>query len=69
MIERPDGFLVAQLVGIASPDQATDPIGAGQMKIALDRSMAQDLEMTYAAALRDRAKPTINQAAIEPLLQ
>lgn len=69
MLERPDGFLVAKLVGIASPDPATDPIGASQMKTALDRSMSQDLEMTYAAALRDRAKPTVNQAAIETLIQ
>jgi peptidyl-prolyl cis-trans isomerase D len=69
MIETPDGFLVAKLVGIASPDPATDPVGSAQMKSALDQSIAQDIEMTFAAALRDREKPTVNQTLMESLIQ
>ncbi len=69
MIETPSGFLVAKLVEVTSPDPATDPAGAGQMRTALTRSIDQDIEITYAAALRDRAKPTVNQAMLESLIQ
>ncbi len=69
MLEQPDGFLVVKLVGISSPDPMTDPLGAAQMRMALARSLDQDMEITYAAALRDRAKPRVNQALLESLIQ
>lgn len=69
MIQIPDGFLVAQLVDISAPDPATDPVGTAQMRTALDRSISQDIEMTFAAALRDREKPTINQPLVDSLIQ
>ncbi len=69
MLETPEGFLVAKLVGIEAPDPAADPLGAGQMRTALTKAISQDVEMTYAAALRDRAKPTINRTLLESLTQ
>jgi peptidyl-prolyl cis-trans isomerase D len=69
MVQTPDGFLVAQLIGISSPDIATDPVGAAQMQTALNQSIGQDIEMTFAAALRDREKPTINQQLVDSLIQ
>jgi peptidyl-prolyl cis-trans isomerase D len=69
MLETPSGFLVAKLVEVQSPDPQTDPAGAAQMRTALSRSIDQDMEITYAAALRDRVKPTVNQAMLESLIQ
>jgi peptidyl-prolyl cis-trans isomerase D len=69
MIETADGFLVAKLVEVASPDPATDPLGAGQMRTALNKAVSQDIELTFAAALRDRVKPTINRTLLESLTQ
>lgn len=69
MLEQADGFLVVKLVGVMSPDPLTDPVGTAQMRTALTRSLNQDLEMVYAAALRDRAKPRVNQALLESLIQ
>jgi peptidyl-prolyl cis-trans isomerase D len=69
MLETPSGFLVAKLVEVQSPDPQTDPAGAAQMRTALSRSIDQDIEITYAAALRDRVKPTVNQAMLESLIQ
>ena len=69
MVETPDGFVVAQLVATDAPAPSTDPIGLGQLQTALDRSLGQDMDAVYAAALRDRAKPTVNQAMLQGLLQ
>jgi hypothetical protein len=56
-------------MGVSSPDIATDPVGAAQLKAALNQSIGQDMEMTFAAALRDRQKPTINQQLLDSLIQ
>lgn len=69
MIETPSGFIVAKLVEASSPDLAADPLGAGQMRTALAKSVAQDAEITFAAALRDRAKPTVNRTLLDSVSQ
>ena len=69
MIETPEGFVVARLDGINAPEPASDPAAAAQMRVALNESLAQDVEMTYAAALRQRAKPTVNRPLFESLVQ
>ena len=69
MVETPEGFIVARLDSINAPEPASDPAAAAQMRVALNESMAQDVEMTYAAALRQRAKPTVNRPLFESLVQ
>lgn len=69
MVETPEGFYVLRLASIESPDPAADPLGAGQMRTALSSALAQDIELTYAAALRERAKPTVNRTLLESLSQ
>jgi peptidyl-prolyl cis-trans isomerase D len=69
MVQAPDEFLVAQLIGVSSPAMSTDPVGAAQMKTSLDQSIGQDVEMTFAAALRDREKATVNQRVVDSLIQ
>jgi peptidyl-prolyl cis-trans isomerase D len=68
MTETPDGFVVAVVAEIQTPDAAADPIGYGQMREQLTRSIAEDLQMTLAAALRDRGKPQINRTELDTLV-
>lgn len=69
MIETPAGFYVAKLVTITAPEPQTDPAGAAQMRTGLDRSIGQDVELIYAAALRDRDRPQVNRTLFESLSQ
>ena len=69
MVETPEGFIVARLDAIHAPEPSSDPAAAAQMRVALNESMAQDVEMAYAAALRQRAKPTVNRPLFESLVQ
>jgi peptidyl-prolyl cis-trans isomerase D len=69
MVETPDGFVVAVLTQIQTPDAKSDPIGFGQMRLTLDRSLADDIEATYLSALRARSNPRINQALLNSVAQ
>jgi peptidyl-prolyl cis-trans isomerase D len=61
MIETEDGFMVATLAEIRPANAAADPIGYGQVRDALTRSMGDDLQAALAFAVRDRASPKINR--------
>jgi peptidyl-prolyl cis-trans isomerase D len=69
MIETKDGFIVAQLAAIDDPDPAADPAGMGQLKDALTRAVADDLEITFASAVRDRGKPELNRTQLDSIVQ
>lgn len=69
MVETPTGFIVARLDTVTSPELASDPVGAAQMRTALEQSVARDVEVVFASALRDRAKPTINRTLLESAVQ
>jgi len=69
MIETNDGFLVASLAEVQLPDPAADPAGFGQLKDALTKSVGDDLELTFALALRDRGKPEVNRALLDSIVQ
>lgn len=69
MVETPEGFWVAVLTDIQAPDGKSDPIGFGQMRLALDRSLGDDVESTYLNALRSRANPRINQELLKSVAQ
>jgi peptidyl-prolyl cis-trans isomerase D len=65
MVTTPDSYVVAVLTDIQEPDPATDPVGYGETRDALNRSLAGDITMTFANALRDRAHPRINQQLLD----
>ena len=69
MVETPQGFLVARLAEITEPDPAADPAAAAQIRTGLGLALAQDIEVTYATALRERAHPTVNRSLLESLTQ
>jgi peptidyl-prolyl cis-trans isomerase D len=67
MVETPEGFVVAVLSEIQLPDPKADPVGYGQVQQALARALGEDIQNVYATAVRDRANPHVNQAAVESL--
>ena len=67
MIETSTGFIVAGLAKAEVPE--ADAATLAQMRAGLDTALGQDIEMTFAAALRDRAKPTVNQTMLDTLTQ
>ncbi len=69
MFEDADGFTVAVLAEIQTANADADPVGYGQMREALNRAVGDDTENVFAAAVRDRARPKVNRAAIESLVQ
>ena len=69
MVSTPLGYLVARLDAIQTPDLAADPDSANQLRQALTQQMAQDMEVLYANAMRDKAKPRVNGALLESLVQ
>ncbi len=69
MVETAEGFIVVRLTDIHVPDPAADPAAAGQLRDALDRALGQDVTVAFATALRDRAKPRVNRALLDSLVE
>ena len=65
MVETPDGFVVAVPAEIVEADPKANPAGFDQVRAAVSRSIATDLASVFADALRARAQPRINQAALD----
>ena len=62
-------FAVAVLAEIqpAAPD--ADPIGYGQVRDALGAAIGDDVQAVLTAGLRARAKPLINRAMVDRIVQ
>ncbi|MBV9655030.1 MAG: peptidyl-prolyl cis-trans isomerase [Acetobacteraceae bacterium] len=69
MVETPDGFVVAVLGDVETPDHTTDPAGYARLQDALARSLGNDTEIVLAQALRDRAQPRVNARQLDSLIQ
>jgi len=69
MIETPDGFVVAQLTQIQTPNPAADPVGYQQLKATLSGSLADDMQAVFAGVVTARDNPRINQAVIQQIAQ
>jgi hypothetical protein len=69
MIETPDGFVVAQLAQIQTPNPASDPVGYQQLKASLSGNLADDMQAVFAGVVTARDNPRINQAVIQQIAQ
>ena len=69
MIETPDGFVVAQLTQIQTPNPDTDPVGYQQLKASLSGRLADDMQAVFAGVVTARENPRINQAVIQQIAQ
>lgn len=69
MVETPEGFVVAQLTGVQKPDPATDATAYDTVRQKLDGAIADDIELSYVAALRDHAQPTVNRRKLNSVIE
>jgi len=69
MVETADGFLVAALVEVQTPDPASDPIGYGRVRDALTQAIGDDMENVFTSTVREHAHPRINRPVLNSLTQ
>jgi hypothetical protein len=69
MVETNDGFVVASVANIITPDPKSDPGGLTQTTSGLTNALRDDLFIAYAQALRTAAKPRVNAQLVEGLIQ
>ena len=69
MVETADGFIVAGLADVTTPDPAADPAGYAQLRQNLTQAVAQDVVMAFAGAVRTRLKPTVNRTILNSFSQ
>jgi peptidyl-prolyl cis-trans isomerase D len=69
MIETPDGFVVAQLAQIQTPNPDADPVGYQQLRASLAGNLADDMQAVFAGVVTARDNPRINQSVIQQIAQ
>jgi peptidyl-prolyl cis-trans isomerase D len=69
MVETNVGFTVAVLADITKPDPKSDPSGLENVRQGLSKAIADDLLVSYGTAIRDAAKPVINQKVFDQFAQ
>ena len=69
MVETPAGFTVFTPTEIATPDPKADPAGYAQIRDGLARSVGDDLELTFASALRQRQGVKVNETQLNNFVQ
>lgn len=65
MVQTANGFLLAVPAAIVHPDPAKDKTQVAALRAVLGRAMAQDVAGGFAAALRARAHPRIDQGQLD----
>ncbi len=69
MVETNNGFVVATLADITKPDPKSQPEELDQVRRALTKSISDDLLVSYGTAVRDSAKPVVNQKVFDQFAQ
>ena len=69
MFETPDSFLVFTPTDVSAPDPASDAAGVERIRAGLMQQLSQDMEITFATALRTRMRPTVNRAMFDSMSQ
>lgn len=69
MLETAEGFIVAVPAEIVAADPEADKNGYEQTKVAVIRSIGNDLTTLFTEALRQRADPRLNQKNIDSIVQ
>ena len=69
MVESATGFVVAVPTADTKPDPAANVAAVERVSTQLATAASNDLELTYATALRQRAKVTVNSKALSELSQ
>lgn len=69
MVETPEVFLVATPAEIIQADPKADEAGYARIRDGLAQAMGNDVETAFVNALRDRAKPRVNQKIVDSFVQ
>jgi peptidyl-prolyl cis-trans isomerase D len=69
MVEADQGFWVFVPVSIQKPDPAADPAAVDHVRLQLAGAESDDLEMTFAVALREHDKVTVNRRLLDSVAQ
>jgi peptidyl-prolyl cis-trans isomerase D len=69
MVETPEAFLVAVPDKVETPDPKADPSRYNTVREVLTRATESDLAQGFAAALRTRAEPRVNQSVFDSFVQ
>jgi peptidyl-prolyl cis-trans isomerase D len=69
MLEADGGFWVFVPVEVQKPDPAADPAAVDRVRLQMAGAVSEDLEATYAAALRAREKVTVNRRVLDSVAQ
>ncbi len=69
MVEDPTGFAVAVTVDVRKADPAADPQALDRLRLQLSGAMSNDLEITYANALRLGETVTVNTRLLDSIAQ
>ncbi|MDR3523860.1 MAG: SurA N-terminal domain-containing protein [Acetobacteraceae bacterium] len=69
MIETPNGFTVAVLDHVVTPDPAKDADGVARIRDELAKSIASDIESSFIVSVRNAASPKINAALLDQMAQ
>ncbi len=68
MLEGAKGFAVITVTGIQQPEPAANRLAYDRLQGTLDEAFGDDIEASYAMALRDRTKPVLNPQAIRSVI-
>ncbi|MFS3134451.1 peptidyl-prolyl cis-trans isomerase [Gluconacetobacter sacchari] len=68
MLDEPDGFYIATLTAITHPAPATQAMQVDRIRTSLSQALADDIGMSYAAALQQAVKPKTNMGALKSAL-
>ena len=69
VVEADQAFWVFVPATIEKPDPDADPAGLDRVRRQLAGAVSDDLEMTFATALRDREKVTVNRRLLDSVAQ
>ncbi|WP_428393862.1 SurA N-terminal domain-containing protein [Lichenicoccus sp.] len=68
MLQTPGGFVVATVTGIQHPGPQSNRLAFARMQTRLDQSVADDIEASYAMALRRKMQPRINAQEVRSVV-
>lgn len=69
VVETPEGFTVLTPAEVTDPEPGSDPAAAAQLRTALNKQLADDVEITYVNVLRGRARPVVNPQVLSGMAQ
>ena len=68
MLQTADGFVVVTVTGIQHPEPSANRLAYDRLQGTLDGAIGDDIEASYAMALRGKTRPVLNAQAIRSVI-